>query len=93
MKKILIALLFTAASAQAAEWFETNNTGGGKIVLYTTKCEGKESGKVMLAFLPGGKTYRGCWWYFGDRVHVIYKDGSAYTYDPDGFVKKNDEGK
>jgi hypothetical protein len=93
MKKLLLVLLFVATSANAAKWFEANNTGGGKIVLFTNKCEGKESGQMMLAYLPGGKTVNGCWWFFGDKVHVIYKDGDTYTYDPNGFVMKSDEGK
>jgi hypothetical protein len=93
MKKLLIALLFVATTGHAEQWFETNNTGGGKIVLFKNKCYGKESGMLMMAYLPGGKTVNGCWWYFGDKVHVIYNDGETYTYDPKGFVMKNDEGK
>ena len=93
MKKILIALLFISSAANADQWFEANNTGGGKIVLFTTKCTGKESGRMMLSYLPGGKTIDGCWWYFGDKVHVIYKDGETYTYEPSLFIVKNDEGK
>jgi hypothetical protein len=90
MKKLLIVLLFAVTSVHAEQWFESNNTGGGKIVLFKTKCEGRERGMIMLAYISGGKTINGCWWYFGDKVHVVYSDGDTYTYDPNAFVLKDD---
>jgi hypothetical protein len=92
MKRLLIALMFVSAFAQAAEeWFESLNESGGKIVLLSYECTSRPDQKTlkrMYSAHKNGQTYWGCWNYWADQVHVIYDEGQSYTYDPALFTRK-----
>jgi hypothetical protein len=89
MKKLLIALLLISGLAHAEEWWESDNEGGGKIVLLTYECPNVPKLKRMYAYTKSGETIWGCWNYWTGMVHVVYdKTGSSYTYDPELFVRK-----
>lgn len=75
MKKLLIGLLFVATSAHAERWFEMKNDAGGKIILTTYKCEGTKEGKLAIATTDTGKSLDGCWYYFVEMVHIVWKTG------------------
>jgi hypothetical protein len=45
---------------------------------------------MMMVSSGTGQTFRGCWAYFSDKVHVTYDDGTSYMYDPEIFEYKTD---
>ena len=90
MKKILFMLVLLCTTVHAEEeWFESDNEGGGKIVLLTYECPGAPKLKRMYAYTKSGGTIWGCWNYWTEMVHVIYdKTNASYTYDPSLFVRR-----
>lgn len=89
MKKLLAAaLVFTVTSAHAERWFEMKNNAGGKIILTEYKCEGTKEGKLAIATMDTGKSLDGCWFYFVDMVHVVWKTGDKSTFEPKDFVAR-----
>lgn len=93
MQKMILALLLCiSCSAHASWWFETANTAGGKILLLPTKCQGSESGRLVIATTPTGATVHGCWYLFADLFHVLWNNGGASSYDPSIFEYRK-EGK
>lgn len=88
MKKLLMALILVACSSARAEiWMETTNESGGKILLLQQEC-GSGKGKMVIAAGGNGKNINGCWYYFADMIHVVYQDGSTYSYDLSIFKVK-----
>jgi hypothetical protein len=88
MKKLLLALILVACSSARAEiWLETANESGGKILLLQQECSGSK-GKMVIATGSNGKNVNGCWYYFADMIHVVYQDGSTYSYDISIFKVK-----
>jgi len=93
MNRFFLFALFTvltyAGSVQAASevWLETANIAGGKIILLQQKCS-KGEGKMVIASNPGGKNLHGCWYYFADMIHVVYEDGSTYSYELTTFTAR-----
>jgi len=85
MKKLILFLCFVTASAYADEWLEMPNEAGGKILFLQAFCDGgKDSGKMVIATTNNGVNVSGCWWYFADMVHVVWKEGNQRTssFDP-----------
>lgn len=88
MKKVFLVALFPLLTYAASEvWLETSNTAGGKILLLQQKCARGE-GKMVIASNPAGKNLHGCWYYFADMVHVVYEDGSTYSYELSTFTAR-----
>lgn len=93
MKTIVMALALVAAQAQAQHW-EAPNKSGGRIILTEIKCSisGLESLLTMWTEAPDGRTTQGCWTVFADKIQVIYSDGTRYSYDPAGFIRRGQQG-
>lgn len=91
MNKLLFALLLISSVAHAKEeWLESENEGGGKIVLLSYDCPNAPKLKRMYAYTKTGETIWGCWNYWTGMVHAVYdKTGASYTYDPELFVVKS----
>ena len=92
MKKLALIAALVAAPVLADTW-EIPNKNNGKIVLEDYVCTGSngkryESLRTMFAVSGDGKTISGCWYVDENWVHVIYKDGSEYTY-PAGAFRQN----
>lgn len=89
MKKLVIIAALVAAPAFADTW-EMPNQSGGRIVLQETTCfiGGKKYNNLrsMFAASGAGKTFSGCWYFEDGWVHVIYNDGSEYTYPASSFT-------
>jgi len=88
MKKILAMLLLVATTASADSWFEMPNQAGGKILLLDQLCEGKTSGKLVIATIPDGDNINGCWYYFADMVHIVWSNGKTSSFEPKSFTPK-----
>ena len=91
MKKLILVLCLISGYAQADEWLEMANEAGGKILFLTEKCtESKDSGRMVIATTPNGVNVEGCWFYFADMVHVVWKGGGqrTSTFDPKYLVPK-----
>jgi hypothetical protein len=43
---------------------------------------------MVIATGSNGKNVNGCWYYFADMIHVVYQDGSTYSYDISIFKVK-----
>ena len=94
MKKLIFFCVFLANLAHAEEWLEGRNDAGGKLILMQTKCEDKpdKSGRLILGTSSNGKTIRGCWYLFTDMIHVVWFDGTTYSYPKEMFVyRRNDQ--
>lgn len=88
MKKLLALMLMIPAFAYAERWLEMPNNAGGKIILTEYKCPDNDNGRLSIATTKEGKTAEGCWFYFTEMVHVVWKTGERYTYEPTSFVAK-----
>ena len=86
MKKLLIGFLFVPMLAHAERWFEMRNNAGGKIILTEYKCENNDKGRAAIATTDTGKTLDGCWFYFTDMVHILWKSGDKSSFEPKDFV-------
>jgi hypothetical protein len=91
MKKLLLVLLLVSGAVHAKEeWLESDNEGGGKIVLLPNECPNVPKLKRMYAYTKSGETIWGCWNFWTGMIHVVYdKTGSSYTYNPELFVVKS----
>ena len=97
MKRLTIAtMIATIATFAAADTYEIPNKSGGKIVLEEYVCIGKggkryEKLKSMFTVSPSGRRISGCWYYSDGYVHVMYSDGTEYTYPANEFrtIKDN----
>lgn len=86
MKKLaLLAFFYCAFSYAADRWLEMPNNAGGKIMLLNTKCSGTDEGKLVIATTPSGANVHGCWWYFAEMVHVVWKSGDTSSFDVNAF--------
>lgn len=93
MKKIIIALCLWTTAVCAEEWFEMPNQAGGKILLLTGKCSGKNGGNLVISTTTGGRTLNGCWYVFANMVHIVWDDGTTSAFSPSSFTHKNNEEK
>ncbi len=65
---ILAALAAAAIAAHAQPFAETDNQGGGKIVLLTDPCPTTPGESRAYFYTKDGTTEDGCWKYDGDTV-------------------------
>ena len=92
MRKLLLTLVLVPCLVWGEEWLEAGNKDGGRIMLFTNKCSDKyPSLRMMMTSTGTGQTFRGCWAYFSDKVHVTYDDGTSYMYDPAIFEYRTDK--
>lgn len=74
-------------NARAEVLAETENKGGGKIVITTTKCTG--SGYVAYSTHPNANTLLGCWVYDESFIHIVWSDnGQVNSYPLSSWVMK-----
>jgi hypothetical protein len=85
MKKLLISLCLFIATAHAEEWFEMPNQAGGKMLLLTSKCVGKNNGGFVISTTATGDTLNGCWYFFANMIHIVWDDGSNSSFNPSSF--------
>lgn len=85
MKAMIVGLLL-ASQVHAQHW-ESPNKSGGRIVLTELKCPitGLDALRAMWTEHQDGKIIEGCWTIYADRVQVVYRDGTRYSYNPAGF--------
>lgn len=94
MKHLIFAAMAAISFNAAAEVrFEAETTNGGSVVLTMRACSGESVLKDAYLIAPGGQTMNGCWGYFDDRIHVVWNDGSRFSYDPGHFRKRGEERK
>jgi hypothetical protein len=85
VKKLLISLCLFIATAHAEEWFEMPNQAGGKMLLLTGKCIGKNGGNFVISTTTTGDTLNGCWYFFANMIHIVWEDGSKSSFSPASF--------
>ena len=88
LNKLALLLAMFCGMAFAEEWFEMPNEAGGKIILTLTKCENTETGKLVIATTPKGGNVMGCWYYFSDMVHIVWKNGQTSSFNPTDFTAR-----
>lgn len=87
---LLLALVCATAAAADDTYYVARNKNGGRIVLTFLPCnEAKPDERLFYMYTasPDGRALEGCWTLAMDQVQVAYKDGTRYTYDPEGFTK------
>ena len=85
MKKLLILLCLLVSTAHAEEWFEMPNQAGGKMILLTAKCVGKNNGGLVISTTTTGDTLNGCWYFFANMIHIVWEDGNKSSFNPSVF--------
>lgn len=93
MKRLLILLVLLSGSAKAEQWLEAGNQDGGRILLLQSKCSNKsgETGRLVITNTSSGRNLTGCWYYFADMVHVVWADGTSYSYNKEIFTYKESQ--
>lgn len=94
MRGLILCFALVAGFAHADQWLEAGNQDGGKILLLQAKCSSKkdEAGRLVTTAASTGKSMTGCWYYIADAIHVIWSDGTYYTYSKDIFtLRTNDQ--
>lgn len=92
--KGLLAVLFAGLSLSAwADSWAIINKNGGEIVITDRACKGYKNLRYAYSYSDTGKTFGGCWTIIDDRVHLIYDDGTVYTYPVSSFYKKSTDKK
>jgi hypothetical protein len=84
MNKLLCALLLLPLVATAKPIAETNNQGGGRIVLTNDKCNDPNF-KLAYSQMNGASTLLGCWGMDNTFIHIRWYDGDLRSYPIEGF--------
>ena len=94
MKRLLIALMMMAATANAGDIATLDNEAGGRIIFTDVLCPKDIGGLRMYATSRSGKTLFGCWVIpdNAENVMVRYNDGVIRMYDP-AYIKFTEYGK
>lgn len=86
MKKILLILCLLPTFALAKEqWLEMRNNAGGKILLLLQKCD-DDQGRMAIATTSEGISFNGCWYYFSEMIHIVWKHGKTSSFEPKEFT-------
>lgn len=95
MKALLAVLLASVSISAWADSWAMANKAGGEIVLSDRACSDKKGKGLLEAYnySSGGKYLEGCWTVFDGMVHVVWFDGTRYTYPLDSFYVKNKDKK
>ena len=90
MKRLLLIAALTAAPAMA-DTFAMPNQAGGEIVITDRKCTDKDGRGLLEAYnySSGGRMLQGCWTVIDGMVHVVWFDGTRYSYPIENFYKKS----
>jgi hypothetical protein len=88
MKAAILTLVLAAPIAHAEKWLEYPNKAGGKIILFANKCrdETRPALHAAMATIPSGQTLHGCWGLIAGDVHIVYEDGTTYSYPSGAFT-------
>jgi hypothetical protein len=91
MKRLLAVLLASVSLTALADTFAMPNQAGGEIVLSDRACSDKKGKGLSEAYnySSGGRYMEGCWTVIDGMVHVVWFDGTRYTYSIDSFYKKS----
>lgn len=86
MKRFIALFLATVTLAHADNFAETENIGGGKIVLMTDACETDKALSRAYNYTREGKTEDGCWKYDAETVVVFWQTQGKYRYPINNFL-------
>ncbi len=86
MRALILALAIVSTPALADKWLEMPNQAGGKILLLPDRCTDTENGRMVIATMPEGTNISGCWWFFADMVHIVWKGGKTSSFEPNAFT-------
>jgi hypothetical protein len=85
MKALLAVLLASVSISAWADSWAMPNKAGGEIVITTRDCPRQKGLLRAYNYIPGGQMQEGCWTVLDERVHVVWFDGTKYTYPLDAF--------
>jgi hypothetical protein len=89
MKTLLIALglVVSVSTAEAKIIAETNNNGGGKMVITDEKCRDNVN---LLAYSvhPKTSTLFGCWLHDDNYIHIKWYDNDIRSYPIESWQLK-----
>jgi len=90
MKRLLLITAMIAAPVMA-DTFAMPNQAGGEIVISDRPCTDKRGKGLLEAYNygNGGKHMEGCWTVIDNMVHVVWFDGTRYSYPIENFYKKS----
>lgn len=93
MKALLAVLLASISITALADSYAMPNKAGGEIVITTRECPKEKRLLRAYNYESGGKVMEGCWTVLDERVHVVWSDGTRYTYPLDAFYIKSKDSK
>lgn len=93
MKALLAVLLASISITALADSWAMPNKAGGEIIITTRDCPKQKGLLRAYNYGSGGKLMEGCWTVLDERVHVIWEDGSRYTYPLESFYVKSKDSK
>lgn len=95
MNKAFIFIAAMLPCVAAAQTFEMQNEGGGKIVIaMDRKCKNHKDLHHAFTYHSNGRYAEGCWAYFDDLIHVVWDTPygkERRVYSPDSFIKVGGE--
>ena len=89
MKKLLLSLILSYGTVNAAEYWVMPTEAGGEVVLTSTRSE--ICGDVLLVMYlvkSNQEVVYGCWALMDDRIHVRFDNGMRRAYDLSNWTKK-----
>ncbi len=93
MRKLLLLLAFISGAVHADEWWETDTTAGGKIIITMQTADWCPKG-FFIGYLETSKqdAVYGCWALINQRIHMKYNNGVSKVYDLEGWVRRVSKG-
>ena len=90
MKRLLLVIvsLTLCTTLEAKVIAETNNLGGGRIVLTDEACRQKGY-RLAYTQMSGQQTILGCWSSDDSFVHIMWYDNDLRSYPIENWILKN----
>ena len=85
---LCLMALSTASLTEAKVIAETNNLGGGRIVLTDEACRQKGY-RLAYTQMSGQQTILGCWSSDDSFVHIMWYDNDLRSYPIENWILKN----
>lgn len=90
MKPLIFVLLLFASLTNAEEMAWIKNKADGKIILTDEACivDGKRYPHLFRSYMYTGDGYHvnSCYFFEGDKIHMVYEDGNEYLYPIKNFT-------
>lgn len=87
MKRLLLIAAVASTPALADSWAMPNQAGG-EIVVTDRACPGYKNLSEAYNYGGTGKYMSGCWAIIDGMIHIMWDDGSRFTYPMDAFYQK-----